>query len=59
MEFSIVLLKLIEQILSYIAGFGLSEMLIRYCKPSKTMELMYYIFCGIIAIYLLYITKDY
>ncbi len=59
MDFSFVLLKLIEQILAYICGFGLSEMFIRKYKLSTKQEFFYYIFCGFLALCILYHNKDF
>ena len=56
MEFSLVLMKLIEWVLAYIAGFGLSEMFLRRYKLTEVQELLYYTICGIIAILILYFT---
>lgn len=51
-----VILKLTEQMLAYIAGFGLSEMFLRKYKLTEVQELLYYTICGIIAIFILYFT---
>ena len=56
MDFPLVVLKLIEQVLAYIAGFGLSEMFLRRYKLTEVQELLYYTICGIIAILILYFT---
>jgi hypothetical protein len=50
-------LKLTEQMLAYIAGFGLSEMFLRRYKLTEVQELLYYTICGIIAIFILYFTS--
>jgi hypothetical protein len=51
------ILKLTEQMLAYIAGFGLSEMFLRRYKLTEVQELLYYTICGIIAIFILYFTS--
>jgi len=56
MGFPMVILKLTEQMLAYIAGFGLSEMFLRKYKLTEVQELLYYTICGIIAIFILYFT---
>ena len=57
MGFPMVILKLTEQMLAYIAGFGLSEMFLRKYKLTEVQELLYYTICGIIAIFILYFTS--
>lgn len=56
MGFPMAILKLTEQMLAYIAGFGLSEMFLRKYKLTEVQELLYYTICGIIAIFILYFT---
>lgn len=57
MGFPMAILKLTEQMLAYIAGFGLSEMFLRRYKLTEVQELLYYTICGIIAIFILYFTS--
>ena len=58
MDFSVVFLKLIEQILAYICGFGLSEMFIKQYNLTAKQEFIYYVLCGILALCILFHSKD-
>ena len=56
--FGHVLLNQIEQILLYIVGFGLSDMLIEQFHFNRTQKMMYFLTLAIFALCILYYTMD-
>ena len=58
MQFSLVLLNQIEQVLFYIAGFGLSDLYVKRSKMSDKQQLIYYVLILILAFGMVMYTKD-
>ena len=56
--FGHVILNQIEQVLLYIVGFGLSDMVIEQFSFSKTQKLMYFLTLAIFGVSILYYTMD-
>ncbi len=54
MDFPLVVLKLIEQVLAYIAGFGFSDYFVEVNKLKGKSYLLYYTFIAMIALGILY-----
>jgi hypothetical protein len=58
MPFSLVLLNQIEQVLFYIAGFGLSDLYVKRSKMSDKQQIIYYVLILIVAFGIILYTKD-
>lgn len=56
--FGYVLLNQIEQVMLYIVGFGLSDMLIEQFHFNRTQKMMYFLTLAIFALCILYYTMD-